>query len=937
MELKQILDRKDVPSDVKQTLKDLFTERKRSEKTLQESERMFRQLAINFPDVIYRASLSPKTPTLKLNYVSPAVHSVTGYAPEEFYNDPELAWKVVHPDDRLSAQAALKSPDSRPKPVIERWIRKDGIEIWVEVRSIRTRDENGNFIEVQGIVRDITERKKSERKSKEFSKQLELILDNVPALIFYKDTNNNFIQVNKVIADAHQHFTKEELAGKNLFDLYPHDQAQAYWDDDLRVIKSGKPELNIEEPWDTAEGRRWVNTNKIPLKDEKGDIIGVLGFSVDITERKKVEQKLKNYSEQLEEIVEQRTHDLRERVKELTCLYGLSKLLEDPLRSLEEVFHEVLTLIPLAWQYPDITCVRIIFEDRIVTTDNFKETPWKLFASINVSGKKVGTLEVYHLEKKPEIFEGQFLKEERDLIDTITRELNEYLVRKHTEEALQQQRDWLEVTLSSIGDAVIVTDTNAKITFINPVAEKLTGWTAHEALSRQIEEVFNIINEQTRQPAKNPVGRVLEEGIVFGLTNHTVLISRDGREIPLADSGAPISDKRGIMQGVVIVFRDITNKKRMEETIRLERDQFERAIESLAHPFYVIDAFNYQIMIMNSFTKRIYSENAEINTCYALTHGASEPCPSKGFACPLETVKRTKSPTSVEHQHRDNEGNLRTFELHCHPIFDNEGNVSQVIEYSNDITDRITNEENLRKYSKELEETIDKLREAQKQLVDIKELKKIEEDLRKSLGEKDVLLQEIHHRVKNNLQMISSLLSLQSEYIEDEQTLEILKKSQTRIKSIALIHEKFYSESEDLARIDIASYVHDLTTKLFYLYGISLESVKLNIDIKNIWLDITLAIPFGMIINELLSNSLRHAFPDNRGGEINILLRKKTENKFILIVGDNGVGLPLDIDFPNIETLGLQLVYTLVNQLEGTIELDRSDGTVFKIQFLKAN
>ncbi len=122
--------------------------------------------------------------------------------------------------------------------------------------------------------------------------ELEIILDNVPGLIFYKDTENKYIRVNKVIADAHN-MTKEEMVNKSLFDLYPNDEAQNYWDDDLEVIKSGKPKLNIEEPWDTPEGRSWINSSKIPFKDEKGVIIGIVGFSTDITERKKMEEELK--------------------------------------------------------------------------------------------------------------------------------------------------------------------------------------------------------------------------------------------------------------------------------------------------------------------------------------------------------------------------------------------------------------------------------------------------------------------------------------------------------------------------------------------------------------------------------------------------------------------------------------------------------------------
>jgi PAS domain S-box-containing protein len=215
---------------------------------------------------------------------------------------------------------------------------------------------------------------------------------------------------------------------------------------------------------------------------------------------------------------------------------------------------------------------------------------------------------------------------------------------------------------------------------------------------------------------------------------------------------------------------------------------------------------------------------------------------------------------------------------------------------------------------------------------DITERKRAEDKIKASLKEKEVLLKEIHHRVKNNLQVVSSLLSLQSGYVKDRQALEMFKESQNRVRSMALIHEKLY-ESKDLARIDIAGYIQDLTTSLFRSYGTSAAAIKLNIDVKDIFLNITTSIPCGLIINELVSNSLKHAFPDAREGEIKIAMQRINDNKIKLIVGDNGIGFPKDIDFRNTESLGMQVVITLAEQLDGTIELDKSSGTTFRIRF----
>jgi len=223
---------------------------------------------------------------------------------------------------------------------------------------------------------------------------------------------------------------------------------------------------------------------------------------------------------------------------------------------------------------------------------------------------------------------------------------------------------------------------------------------------------------------------------------------------------------------------------------------------------------------------------------------------------------------------------------------------------------------------------------------DITDRKRAEEQIQASLREKEVLLKEIHHRVKNNLQVVSSLLDFQSEYIKDQLTLEMFRESQNRIRSMALIHEQLY-QPKDLARIDFAEYIRDLTDCLLQSYGANGDAVTLKIHVADILLGIDTAIPCGLIINELVSNALKYAFPSpsrtgGKEGRGEILVALHSDNdQLTLIVSDNGVGFQRDLDFPNAETLGLRLVNMLSRQLKGTIELDRSDGTTFKITFAR--
>ena len=216
-------------------------------------------------------------------------------------------------------------------------------------------------------------------------------------------------------------------------------------------------------------------------------------------------------------------------------------------------------------------------------------------------------------------------------------------------------------------------------------------------------------------------------------------------------------------------------------------------------------------------------------------------------------------------------------------------------------------------------------------LRDITERKNIEIQLKNSLFEKELLLKEIHHRVKNNLMIISSLLNLQSSYIKDKRSKEIFKESQNRANSMALIHERLY-QSTDLKRIDFGDYIESLSTDLFHNYATQSGDIDLKIDVEDIFLDINTAIPLGLIVNELITNSLKHAFPDNRKGEIIInFFRKNDHYEFIVI--DNGVGFPDEIDYKNTESLGMQIVTSLTDQIDGQILLNTDNGTSFKISF----
>jgi len=214
--------------------------------------------------------------------------------------------------------------------------------------------------------------------------------------------------------------------------------------------------------------------------------------------------------------------------------------------------------------------------------------------------------------------------------------------------------------------------------------------------------------------------------------------------------------------------------------------------------------------------------------------------------------------------------------------------------------------------------------------VDITEHKRFEKQIKASLKEKERLLQEIHHRVKNNLQVISSLLNLQSKYVKDENLIKVFEECKNRIKVMAVIHERLY-QSKNLTNIDSEEYIKNLAKDVFSSHVLNKKLITLKIKTNSFLMDINTAIQFGLILNELVSNSIQHAFPKGKKGEININLIKE-DDTLLLTISDNGVGLSNRIDFQNATSLGLRLVNILTKQLGGRIEIDRTNGTKFSIQ-----
>jgi PAS domain S-box-containing protein len=215
---------------------------------------------------------------------------------------------------------------------------------------------------------------------------------------------------------------------------------------------------------------------------------------------------------------------------------------------------------------------------------------------------------------------------------------------------------------------------------------------------------------------------------------------------------------------------------------------------------------------------------------------------------------------------------------------------------------------------------------------DITERIELEQSLRQSLNDKDILMKEIHHRVKNNMTVIQSLLSLQLHDVSDEKSRSYFKDAQNRVKSMSMIHERL-SRSEELSKMDLSEFINSLSNHLFQSSGLNPSKVNLDVNIPEITIDVETMLPCGLIINELVSNAFKYAFPDDRAGVVTIGLLVEKDNEITLSVKDNGVGIPDDLNIYETKSLGLQIVSALTNQIQGDLELVKGNGTEIRITF----
>ncbi|MBW4674081.1 MAG: PAS domain S-box protein [Desmonostoc geniculatum HA4340-LM1] len=523
--------------------------------------------------------------------------------------------------------------------------------------------------------------------------------------------------------------------------------------------------------------------------------------------------------------------------------------------------------------------------------------------------------------------------------------------RKNIETKLQEQNEFLRLIFENIPLMIALINPNGKLQWVNQEWESILGWKFEDFENSDVLEVL-YPNPEYRQ---NVINFIQSAQRNWGDFRTQV---RDGHLLDTSWTNVKLPNGQ-----IIGIGQDITERKRTEVALKsqAEREQLMRTVaQRIRQSLNLQDILNATVQEVRDLLKvervvvyqfdreiigTIMAESVEPGWTVSLGVEIHDTCFQTGAG--VEYYQGRKQAIANIYQAGLADCHIRLlerFEVKANlvvPILlevssQNPGShlwglliahqCSRFREWEEnqlDLLDRVTVQLAIAIQQSSIFE------QAQTELV---QRQKVEVKLRSALAEKEVLLKEVHHRVKNNLQIVSSLLQLQSHTLKDPEVIKVLRESQNRIESISLIHKNLYT-SANIGKIDVGDYIHNLAASLLISYQIVPGKIALKTNIDSVSLNIDQAIACGLVINELISNALKHAFPNQQAGTINIGLRN-LDNSIEMIIQDNGIGLPDNLDWRNTASLGLSLVYDLVTeQLEGEITLERNRGTVFKIQF----
>lgn len=889
----------------------------------------------------------------KFLYVNPYCETLTGYTSKELQK--KNFWDIVHPEfTEIVRQRGLDRQKGKdvPKNYEFKIVTKAGDTKWVQTSATLTTFDGKRC--TLAIVNDITERKNSEEYLSHSEEKFRAVAESTPAqiVIFQGD---KFVYANPY-SEAITGYSPEELVGMNFWELVHPDSIELARERG-RARQIGKNvidsyELKIitksgEEKWLNYSGRI-IEFNNMPA---------VIGIATDISEKKKILEEINESRQRYRAFIEQSTEGIYR--SEANEPIAVTLPVEEQVSRIMERFYTAECNDVMAKMYGYSSANEMVGkkmsefllpneEENRVMIAHFIENNYRITDAESAEIDKDGIMKYFLNNAVGVIENGNLVRiwgiqkdvTERKKLDQQLKENVEYsnILNYFTTSLLKQNT--IEEILWDITQNCF-----SKLSFVDCAIylldEKNGMLLQKAAYGRKNVKGFEILNPLHLKMGEGVIGSAAQRGIAeivpdtsvdkryviddeLRLSEIAVPIISEGKVIGVIDSEHP--DKGFFNDFHLSILKSIASlcsvkivQALHQEEIKKSEKRYRTFVEQSSEGIYRLE-FRESVPVNLAVDEQveIISRSvfiAECNDLYAKMYGFEKAEQLYG-----------KSTNELKYVDADEKQQFRNF------IMNNYNSVEvETIEKD--------------KGGNELCFTCNAVGITESGILtsiwgvkrDITENKKSEEALKKSLNEKEILLKEIHHRVKNNLQIVTSLLKLQSSYVEDEKVKSLFKESQNRVQSMSLIHQKLY-QTKDLANIDFKEYVQTVVTHLQHSFGMLEDRVNTEIDVVNLFMSIDNAIPAGLIINELVSNALKHAFPDGREGKIFISAAfDEFKKEYWLVIRDTGLGIPKDFDIHNAKSFGLKLVSTLVEQMSGSLEFVSMGGSEFRINFKSAD
>lgn len=703
------------------------------------------------------------------------------------------------------------------------------------------------------------------------------MVNTLPQVIFESDIQGNITFASNYSFECFG-YTKEDMEnGLNILQMIDPEEHEA-------AIKNSKKLLMGEKISDSEytalkkDGSKVsVSVSAIPILDN-GEVVGIRGSILDISQNRKIARSLAEKEEKFRMVFHNITDAIF--IHELADNGRPGEIIEvndAACSSLGYTADEFNKMTPM-----DIGYIKNP-SDMLKFRDSALDKGYAVYETYLVAkdGYKIP------VELTSHIFE---LNDEKVVL-TLAHDLS---WRQKLEDDLLESKEKYKKLTQSSPDPIFVVDFEGRIIYANDSVSKISNMPVEELKGKRWMDITPIPKEEVQN---------LYKLFLMALDGYEqkpleIKIPKNNDFIYL-EIYAALLESYGKIYAVQVIGHDITERKFAERSLMESEEKFRQMAENIEEVFYIIDKKMNKIVYISPAYEKVWGR-----TCQSLYTNP------KSWIDSIHPEDKKDAVHTIFNQSEEvhtigkginyriilPNGDIRWIWSRAFPVKGISGEIYRIAGIAMDITER----------------------------------KLHEDQIKHALKEKDAILREVHHRVKNNMQIISSLLNLQLEHLHDKKDVELFKESQNRVKSMSLIHGNLY-QSENLSEINFNDYTQDLLRELCISHDID-PDIKLNTDLEDVILNIETSIPCGLIINELATNSMIHGFPEGMKGEIYVGL--SSQDKILtLTVRDNGVGFPEGIDLDNVETMGMNLVKTLVGQLDGTIELNRENGTEIVVKF----